>query len=299
MKRHFTSILMLLCVGLLWGLNWPVIKLIMAELPPFTIRAIAFPCAAALLSLITLLQGHSLSLPSNQRIPLVFTSLFLIFGFNILTSLGQLLTEASTAAIVAYTMPAITAVLSAIYLRERIDWRILTGIVLGMTGLAVLISRDIPALFSNPAGLIAMLLAALSWAIGNVLVKATRWTLKPSALAAWMFACSAVLALPIVLLLEPITQLRWPSSTVVLLMIFHVLGPMVTCYMLWSLLLSRLPATVAAISILTAPIVGVLSSAWLLDDELSIQKLLSLMLIVLSIAVTLFKRSKSAGGVDT
>ena len=62
---------------------------------------------------------------------------------------------------------------------------------------------------------------------------------------------------------------------------------MATCYFLWAVLLRRLPATVAAISILTAPTVGVMSSILLLGEPLSWQKILALGLIVLSIAITL------------
>jgi drug/metabolite transporter (DMT)-like permease len=44
---------------------------------------------------------------------------------------------------------------------------------------------------------------------------------------------------------------------------------------------------VAAIALLTAPVVGVLSSVLLLGDTLTWQKLLSLLMIILSIAMTL------------
>ena len=70
-------------------------------------------------------------------------------------------------------------------------------------------------------------------------------------------------------------------------MAFHVLGPMIVCYVLWTILVGRLPATVAAISTLTAPIVGVLSAVLILDDPLTWQKCLALAMIVMSIAVTL------------
>ncbi|MBX2878605.1 MAG: DMT family transporter [Granulosicoccus sp.] len=292
MNTRFASIIMLLCVGLLWGLNWPALKFMMAELPVFTIRAIAFPCAALVLVIIALLQGHSLFVVRGQRIPLILTSIFLILGFNMLTSLGQSLTEASTAAIIAYTMPAITAALSAIYLREHLDQRILTAIALGMCGLAVLAYQDFVSLVSSPTGLIVMLLAAISWAIGNVMVKATDWTLHPAAFAAWLFTIATMISWPIVLFLEPIDQLRIPSASVIATMVFHVLGPMVTGYLLWSTLLSRLPATVAALSILTAPVVGVVSAVFFLGDSLTAPKIVSLSLIIMSIIITLKKTAK-------
>ena len=291
MKTNITSVFMLLLVGLLWGLNWTAVKFMMSEIPPYTIRAIAFPLAAASLAIISLLQGHSLRPVAAERLPLIVASCFLIFGFNMLTSWGQSLSEASNAAIIAYTMPAMTAALSALYLKEKLTRRILLAIGLGMTGVAVLASGNLTALVSSPLGTIAMLLAAFCWSVGNITVKSQQWHLAPPALAAWFFFIATLLCWPVVWLLEPPSELQWPSTAVVLTMAFHVLGPMVTCYQLWNLLLSRLSASVAAISILTAPVVGVVSAVIFLGDALTAYKVLALCLIIASIFITLQRQA--------
>lgn len=257
----------------------------MTELPPFTIRAIAFPSAAVLLAIIAKYQGASLRPARSERRPLLFTSLFIIFGFNMLTSLGQSMTTASNAVIIAYTMPVITAVLSAIFLKERINSRIIIALVLGMLGLAVLASSDIRDLIQQPTGALIMLAAAFSWSIGNLMIKQQTWLLTPAALASWFFGISSVLAWPIVLATESPSSLQWPSALVTATLVFHITCPMVICYLLWNVLLRRLPLTIAAISLLTAPVVGVLSSVVFLGESLTWQKMLSLTLIVVSIAV--------------
>lgn len=276
---------MLLTVALFWGLNWPAVKFMMTELPPFTVRAVAFPLAALLLAIIARLQGVALRPQKSERLPLFFSAIFVIFGFNMLTSLGQSLTEASQAAIIAYTMPVITAVLSAVFLKERIDSRIVTALILGMLGLGVLASKNLVDLVTHPAGSIVMLAAALSWSIGNVLIKANSWRLAPAALASWFFGISALFAWPVALIFEDPFSAGLPSMAVCLTLVFHVICPMVICYLLWNILLKRLPLTIAAISLLVAPIVGVLSSALLLGEELTWHKGVSLTLIVASIFV--------------
>lgn len=277
---------MLLTVALFWGLNWPAVKFMMTELPPFTVRAVAFPVAATILATIAYLQGHSLLPAKSERLPLFVTSIFIIFGFNMLTSLGQSLTITSQAVIIAYTMPVITAVLSAIFVKEKIDSRVVIALALGMLGLVVLASNDLPALIEHPSGSIVMLGAAVCWSIGNVLIKANTWQLAPAALASWFFAISAVLSWPLVWIIEsPLSAISWPSVPVLLTLLFHIVCPMVICYLLWNILLQRLPLTIAAISLLTAPIVGVVSSVILLGDALTWQKVLSLALIVASIVV--------------
>ena len=69
---------------------------------------------------------------------------------------------------------------------------------------------------------------------------------------------------------------------------------MITCYLLWALMVSRLSVTIASISVLTAPVVGVLSSALLLGDTFTWQKLVALMAIILSISLVTFQGDEKA-----
>ena len=282
-----SSIFAVALIGVLWGLNWPAVKFMLTELQPLTMRAVAFTLAAVLLAIIARVMGHSLRMPKDEIVHAVVTGALVIFGFNALTAFGQLLVQTSRAAIIAYTMPAMTAVLAAVFLGDRLDARLVAALVIGMAGLAVLVSENLPELAAAPAGPAIMALAALSWALGNVALKSRRWSLSPIALTVWFFVVSALLCWPLVLAFEVPWEQPWPSAPVLWALAYHVLGPVVVCYVVWTVLVGRLPATVAAISTLTAPVVGVVSAVVLLGDPLTWQKVLALALVVLSIAMTL------------
>ncbi len=283
---RLSSTLCLLLVGVLWGLNWPAVKFMMSELPPFTIRAIAFPFAAVLLTMIAIFNKENLRPSRQELLPLIVTGTLLVFAFNMLTSWGQTLSEASQAAIVAYTMPAMTALLAVFYLKDPLNTRIVIALGLGMLGIALLIWRDLAILLARPTGVIVMLCAALFWSIGNIALKSHPWRLQASARAAWFFAISTVVSWPVVWFLEDPANLQIPSIPVMATLSFHVLGPMVLCYLLWAVLVSRLSVSVAAISVLTAPVVGVFSAVVLLGEELSWHKIAALLLILASIVFT-------------
>ena len=283
---------MVALVGLLWGLNWPAVKFMLREVPPLTLRAAGFTGGALVLLAAVKTLGHGLRPARTDAAAIAAAGLFVVFGFNILTAMGQTLTEASRAAIIAYTMPALTAILAAVILRERLGARRVLGVVIGMAGLAVLASGDIAALVAAPAGPLLMFGAALSWSIGNVMVQARTWSLSPLSLTFWFFVVSMILTWPLALIIEPEGLARMPGAATWAVFAFHVGGPMATCYLLWAVLLRRLPATVAAISILTAPIVGVVSAIALLGEGVSWQKFVALGLIVLSIAITLMSRPR-------
>ena len=107
------------------------------------------------------------------------------------------------------------------------------------------------------------------------------------ALTVWFFVVSSVFCWPLVLVFEPPWEQSWPSTPVLWTLGYHVLGPMVVCYTCWTIIVGRLPATVAAISTLVAPIVGVCSALVLLGDALSLHKVLSLLMVIASIGLTL------------
>ena len=111
----------------------------------------------------------------------------------------------------------------------------------------------------------------------------------------WFFVFSSLAIWPLVFIFEPITTQTWPSKIAIWVLLFHIMGPMITCYIIWSFLAAKLPTSTTTISILVAPVVGVISSAWLLEEALSWQKFIALAAIVLSISfVTLTSGSRNS-----
>jgi len=278
-------------IGLFWGLNWPAVKFILGEIPPWSLRAIGMFCGAILLAMLAGCFKQSMRPTKNERLPLVLAGLLSVLVFNVFTAFGQLYTQTSTAAIIAFTMPMWAAVFSILFLREHMTPQRFASLVLGMLGLATLISEDVSEFLNRPIGPLFMLGSAISWAAGTVVLKSRIWSIKPIAQAAWMLGVSAPPAIIAGLLFEYDGRLAIPSISVIATMAYHILFPMVLCYAAWSLLVARLPASVAAMGTLLVPIVGVISAAAILGDTLSWQKLCALTLVLLSIGLTFAQKN--------
>jgi len=276
-------------IGLLWGLNWPAVKYLLTEIPPFTIRAVALTLATLTLGAIVIAGGHRLRPPVREIPWMVLTGLLTIFGFNVLVALGQILTETSKAAIIAYTMPALTAVFSALFLGERLRAPVLLAIAVGTLGIAVLAAENLGDLLARPLGPAIMLGAAIAWALGTVAMKAGRFSLDPLALTVWFLGVSALACWPFALALEAPWRLALPPAGIIVVWAWHALLPMVLCYALWTRLVSTMPASVAAIATLMAPVVGVASSMLLLGNPVTAHKIIALALILGSIALTFIR----------
>ena len=272
-------------------------KFLLTAVPPVTIRAVALTVAALLLGLVTKALGHRLVPPLRELPWMAVTGLLTICLFNLLVIFGQMLTETSKAAIIAYTMPAMTAVLSALLLGERLSGRRLAALALGMGGIAVLALENVAALLAAPLGPLIMLASALSWALGTVALKAGRFTLAPMPLTVWFLGMSAVVCWPLVLAFEA-GWWREPtlSRPILAVWAWHAALPMVLCYALWTSLVARVPASLAAIATLLAPFVGVSSAILLLGDPLTWQKALALALVLGSIALGFLRLPRPVGG---
>lgn len=281
--------LLVVTIGVLWGLNWPAVKFILGELPPWTFRALAFGFGGLLLALIARAAGEHLAIPRQDRMALIIASVLTVFGFNLLTAFGQLLTETSKAAIIAFTMPMWAAVLSAVFLKERLGLNRLISLALGMGGLALLLASNGAEYLERPAGFVVMLGAAVSWAGGTIVLKRHVWRISALARSAWLVGISALPAAAGAIILEHPWTLDLPSAPVLAAMTFHIIGPVAICYAAWTALIARLPATTAAIGTLLIPVVGVLSSSVLLGDQLTLAKLAALGLIVASVAFVLVR----------
>ncbi len=286
-RLPFGTLATILLIGLFWGLNWPAIKFLLNEqIPPFTIRVYAFTIAGAALLAYAVAIGDRLIPPVWELPWMALAGLLTIFGFNMLTTLGQILTDTSKAAIIAYTMPALTAFFSVIFLRERLRLRLILSLVIGMTGIALLVVGHAEYLLKNPLGPAIMLASATVWALGTVAMKARQFTLPPIALTTWFMGLSALACWPFALILEDPLGMPIPSTPALAVWLWHALLPMVVCYALWTRLVARVSAPLAAIATLLAPVVGVSSAVILLGDTITWHKVAALVLVLGSIVLT-------------
>lgn len=294
-RSQAVAVALVITIGVLWGLNWPTVKYILGSVPPWTFRALAFTLGALLLAIIARWAGETLRVEAEERGPVLIAGLLTVFGFNVFTAFGQLLTETSKAAIIAFTMPMWAALLAVIFLGERFSLNRAASLALGMAGLAVLLAGDLRSFIDHPAGFLFMLGAAVSWAAGTVLLKSREWNITPLARSAWLVGVSAIPAWTGAFLFERPWALDIPDGSVLAVFAFHVIGPVALCYAAWVSLVSRLPASTAAIGTLLIPVVGVLSASLLLGDELTLDKIAALGLIVSSVALTFVQPARSQG----
>src|SRR4029077_6684907 len=104
--------------------NWPVMKIALAEIPPWTFRGwSALIAGLTLLALSRLNAGATPPPPGAEWRGLAFATLFNVPLWNILSAYGVKVIAAGHAALLAYTMPLWVVLFSRLFLGEPIPRR--------------------------------------------------------------------------------------------------------------------------------------------------------------------------------
>jgi drug/metabolite transporter (DMT)-like permease len=273
------SILLVPLLGLLWGFNWPAVRISLTEIAPWTLRAGGMTFAGLALVAVALARGISLKVPTAHWPRLIVAGILSIAAFNILLAFAQLMAPTSRAAILTFTMPVWATLMAWPVLGERFDQPRLIGLGLGIAGLLCLGLPLIRAGQLSP-GLALALLASLSWALGTIVTK--RWPVAAPTLtiAAWQLLIGGAAAGIGMLAFEGMPVPKALSPSVAAALTFHILGAQALAYFLWFTVIARLPAGIASLGTLMVPAVGALGSVLLLGERPAASDWLGLVLVV-------------------
>jgi drug/metabolite transporter (DMT)-like permease len=276
-----------------WGFTWPIIKLVLVEVPPLTFRAVCLLAAGAGMLLLARIGGQSLHVPRRYWGRLLALSACSIVGWNVLVIYGVAHLPSGRAALLGYSMPLWSMTLSLWLLDERLTARRVASLVLGMAGIVVLLGTDLTEMANAVTGVLLMLGAAISWALGVVLLKRFALPIATASLTGWLMFVGAVPVLVAAVVLE---HDRWhPVTTIPALgLLYSTLVSFMFGYWAWNRLVLMVPVAVSSISALATPVVGVLSGMWLLGEPLTWQEVAAGGFILGAIALVLRPRSDAA-----
>ena len=277
-----------------WGLNWPIMKIALAQMPLWTFRSLSVAGGAAGMFLIAWAGGHRLLPPPAHWGRLAVSSVFNVTLWNLCIAYGLMHLPVGRSVILAYTMPLWVVLLSRVFLNERLTRRRLAGVGLGMAAMALLIGSELAVLRAAPIGAALIVAAAVSWAVGTVLVKRYPTDLPTTAFTAWQVLIGGVpIAIGALLLEDPHwRQIPWPATFAVC---YNIVVAFVFCYWAWYKIVSRTSAGVSALGTLMIPVVGVFSSMLVLGERPSWQEYAALALVMTAIATVVVPGGKTRG----
>lgn len=277
-------------VAVVWGVAFVATKIGLESFSPPQLTVLRFLIAAA--PAVFLARP---ALPWSVFVPIgltLFAGQFLFQFFGIAHGMPP-----GLASLTVQTQAFFTVLFAALVLDERPTRQQLAGMAIALTGLVVIaatVGHDLTAI-----GLALTLLSALSWGIGNVLLKRAP-RVDMLRLMVWLSLVPPLPSLALSMLLDGPGDLGRAVSTATWLAIGAVLYlglvATVAAYAVWGDLLLRYTAATVAPFALLVPFVGALASALVFGEEFGPTRLLGMACVLLGVAVIVLAPTRVAAG---
>jgi drug/metabolite transporter (DMT)-like permease len=163
-----------------WGSTFLAIRVGVREVPPFLLAGMRFVAAGLALYLFMLARGERSPSARQWTSATLIAVLIFVLDYGLLFWAEQRV-PSGIAAVMMATIPVFMALSEIIFLRtQRLTLRLALALLVGIGGVAVLVSRSLN-LGGAPidgAGAVALIVAAMSWSVSSAMTR--KLTLPPS-----------------------------------------------------------------------------------------------------------------------
>ena len=278
---------------IVWGGNWPVMKVGLDHITPVWFSMMRFALGGAALFLFQLMT-KSLYLPTKKDMPLILSiGLLQMLVFTVLGAIAMTQVEAGRSAILAYTTTLWVLPLSVAFFRERLSVKQWLGVTFGLAGVVTLFN---PFSFdwSNSALLMAnglLLGAAFCWSLCIIHLRHSKSTATAYQLAPWQMLTATV---PLIFLAYWLEGPFTGDGSMDFWVICLYLGPLATafCFCAVNGASRRLSGTFISTSMLGVPVTGLLFSSYFLKEALTMPLILGTLLICSGILFVIMSAKK-------
>jgi drug/metabolite transporter (DMT)-like permease len=280
-----TEWILLVALSAIWGASFFFYKVLVGELPPFTIVLGRAALAAILLNVLLVARGQRL--PTDAGL---WSQFFVIGVLNnvlpfSLIVLGETRISSGLASILNATTP-IFALIAAHFLtaNEKLNWGKALGVVLGLVGVAILLGPKALGHSggSDIAGEAFCLAAAVSYAFAGIYGRRFRAS-SPLVVATGQLTASALLLAPLAAIEAP-WRLPGPSIAATSALIALAVLRTALAYLIYFRILARAGATNILLVTLLAPVSAVLLGALFLHEDIGPRAIAGMAVIALGLA---------------
>ena len=300
MSKRIVALMGATLVSIIYGLTFTIAKDVMPDyVKPFGfivlrvgISVILFWIAAYLMTSTKLIPTEKISISDFPRIAVAaFTGV----AFNMLTFFkGLSLTSPISASVIMPITPIIVLILSAILLKERMLKRSIFGIVVGLSGTALLVlyGKSVGAATNANFGNFLVFLNAASYGLYLIVVKKLMDKYNAFNFVKWIYLFGFFMVLPFGY--SDLMEISWETLPVSIVwkIVFVVVFSTFLTYLLNLLSMRELKPTTIAVFIYLQPLFAAILAIAVGKDELNWVKIVSATMIFIGVALVTQKKSE-------
>lgn len=255
-------------------------KILIGQLPPFTLAALRVLFAAPVCLLAMTLMGRRLPETAADRATTLLASFGVVVVPYCALAIGQQTIPSGLSGILYSTMPLFTLLAAHLILHdERLGARKLIGVGVGICGVIAVIGPSLlGGLGAHAVAELITLCGPLAYSIGTVAMRRSRH-IDPVALTAGIFLAAAVILPPVALVVDQPWALHFEVGTLGWLVAMAIVGTIMPAALNY-LLVQRVGATRASVAMFLMPLLAVLFGAVFLGERLGAAALVGMALIL-------------------
>lgn len=287
------ALLLLLILTLVWGTNWPLFALAVAEVSVWTFRAVSCLVAGSLLLAYVRLRGGSVRIePRHRRVVLASCFLYMVV-WNITSTYSAIMLPSGQASVLGFTMPLWAALFSWLIHREPLRGRMLVALGFGAAGVTLLMVPSFRDYAQAPLGLVLGLAGGAGWALGTIVLKRGQVPVSPAVLTGWQLLITAV---PCAAGAAWFGDWQWfvPGATSILVIAYITLVPILVGNVCWISIVGLLPTQVAGLSAIAVPMVAMVSGALVHGEPLGPLQWLAMACTAVALGLVLLSPRRAA-----
>lgn len=268
-------------VCILWGTTYLALRVGVTQFPPLLFSTLRFLMAGPILIGLMVIMGKKIPSWKILKDQALGGLLMCTLGVSVV-GWAEVNVSSGLAAIICSMIPIWIIIVNLIMNKEeRPTPMIMLGFLVGLSGILIIFSEHLVELYRPEylKSVVAIFFANLCWATGTVLMKKRSSGSDPFMNAGWQMLFGGLFLIPLSLLFDDYSTIRWTSEIAYALFYLMLVGS-VAAYACYFYAIKKLPMTIVSLYAYVNPIIAVVLGWAALDEKLNAR-------IVAAIAITL------------
>jgi len=286
-NNSFSARLAVLITVIFWGISFVATKAALREVSPTTLIFVRFAIGVVLLAAVQAARRGGSLVPRGAGPTLALMGFVGIFIHQLLQAFGLTVTTATNTGWLIGLIPIWSALLSALFLKERFGWMKCVGLVGGFVGAVLVISKghissELLALPSTRGDLL-IFLSTINWAVYSVLGLDTIKRLGPLRATTGMMLLGTLMLAPLFIWNQGWRELPSMSAAGWTAMLFLGIGCSGIGYLFWYGALERLEVSRVSAFLYLEPFVTLVTAMILLKEPAHLVTLAGGLIVLASV----------------
>ncbi|MBE9918083.1 DMT family transporter [Paenibacillus donghaensis] len=294
MRQHYKTILLLAFLILVWGINWPLSKFALQYTPPVLFAGIRALIGGLLLIIVALPKYKQLQFRRNWPVYLLSAMLSIVLYYGVQT-IGLGIMPAGLFSAIVFLQPVLLGFFSWMWLGESMTRQKMLGLIIGFIGVGVMSAGGFTGKISL-LGIVLAIVTALTWALGTVYVKKIGHRVDSLWLTAMQITIGGIILLAAGTMMEDWSTIVWNApfieDTVFIAIFVIALG-----WFVYFKLIHEGEASKVGSYTFLIPLVSIIASVLFLNEHVTLNLLIGLILILGSIILVnvRFRKTTNTG----